>query len=143
MDIVAQAKQLQEDYDKKLVGVEERFKYLEGMELKLKNKEEELKKLQEELEVKRKEVDGILAKGDLDVVLEMKRKDLSALSVELSQKQHDLRKWENDLALIDQRQTVERENLDSQRRSLEKEKETYKETLKKEFFEELNKRLPQ
>lgn len=143
MNLLDTARLLQEDIDKREADLTYQFALIDGAKGEINKQSRELDEKAKALEVREKEVEAKLASIRKDEELSLLEVSLIERKSAIVRKEAELRVKENDLSEIETRQEEERRQLSEGQAALSKEKETYKETLKKEFFEEVSKRLPQ
>ncbi len=143
MNLVTQIKQLEEEYELRLDKVRKREAKVEVSEAKLNELQEELDTIAKDLEKKQKEIARVTNNLDLLSKISQEQESLLELRIERSVEDRRLQEWENDLADIEESQDKREQRLQERVTKLDKDRKEYKEVVRKEFFEELSKRLPQ
>jgi vacuolar-type H+-ATPase subunit E/Vma4 len=141
MNILDSVKQTLEEIEKQKQALSEQEIVLAKGWADLNDKKVELKHRENSLNELADEVNDRLKKVLTDDDLKEAQKKVVEKERELGRKEAFLVKWENDLYEIEKRQDFDKKKLEEDKVSLSKDKAEYKERLKKEFFEELNRKM--
>ena len=118
-----------------------REEILNEKEIELKVREKEYRKLEKSVKGLIRDNEDKLSKLELDESISDRIRTAEEAEKDASDEKLELRAWENKLARIDNNQDDEAEKLADAKRKLELEKKTYKEDIKKEFFDLLEKKV--
>lgn len=142
MDLLDTVKAVQEDLQKEKLSLSAWEESLKATERDLIRKNGELLEWEKQLKEKAAEVDGkysVIAHAEAQKQL---AEELTRASEDNRKALAELKRKENDLFEINQTLKDKEAALDKRAADLTAEKDSYKETIKREFFEQLEKNLP-
>lgn len=135
MSLLEEARKIEEQLLSRQQELAIREESLNAKEKEIAEKEVEYKKLEKSVKALIKEKDDKLAKIELDNAIEERLEKVEFGEKELNKQKAEYRVWENRLARIESNQEKEAQKLAEEKAKLELDRKTYKEQLKKEFFE--------